>query len=449
MKRQLSGELGRWLHRKDRKPLLLRGARQVGKTWLVRELARTEGLPVVEVNFELRPDAKTAFSSLEPTEILKGLAFLGFPMPKPGLLFLDEVQECPAAIAALRYFFERMPELAVVASGSLLEFAMESGKYSMPVGRVESLWVHPLGFSEYLQAKGHDALAEALDELAPGRGLPNIAHEKAMAELREYLFCGGMPAAAAAMAEQGDVESCRRAHLTILQTYRQDFAKYAPKIHAEIAENLFLRAPGLVGGRLKYSRIAPDQRASVIRPAVEALEKAGVIRRVIHTSGQGLPLYADSNPRLMKLVLLDVGLMHAALRIESSLVQEPDLLAVHRGAVAEQFVAQELISTGPPNREPELFFWVREALNSQAEVDYLVAAGSRVVPIEVKSGASGSLKSLRLFLDSHPNSPFGVRLHGGNALVEDRVVHMPLYAAGSVYRETPDSRISTLPEPSL
>jgi len=347
------------------------------------------------------------------------------------------VQECPAALVALRYFYEQLPDLMVVASGSLLEFAMEAGKFSMPVGRVESLWVHPMGFAEYLLAKGNPALAEAVASLVAGQGLPQLAHVKAMADLREYLFCGGMPAAAAAMAEDRDVTACRRAHLSILQTYRQDFAKYAPRIRADIAENLFLRAPGLVGGRLKYARICPDQRVALIRPAVDALEKAGVIRRVIHSSGQAQPLHATANPRLMKLVMLDVGLMHAALRIEASLVQEPDLLAVHRGAVAEQFVAQELIACGPSNREPELFFWTREALNSQAEVDYLVAAGSKVVPIEVKSGASGSLKSLRLFLDSHPNSKFGVRLHGGAALVEDRIMHLPLYAAGSVYRMPP------------
>ena len=436
MKRLISTELRGWLKRKDRKPLLLRGARQVGKTWLARDLAAAAGLDLVEVNFELRPEAKAAFRSLQPVEILKSLGFLGFPpvVADCSLLFLDEVQECPAAIAALRYFHELRPDLAVLASGSLLEFAMESGNFPMPVGRIESLWVHPLGFAEFLMAKGNPVLAQTLAEMAPAQALPDLAHAQALADLREYLFCGGMPAATRAMAEDGDVAACRRAHLSILQTYRQDFAKYAPRIKTDLAERLFLRAPGLVGGRLKFSAIAPDHRAAEVRSALEALEKAGVVRRVIHSAGQALPLATDSNPRLAKLVLLDVGLMHAALQIDAAWVQDPELLAIHRGAVAEQFVAQEIIACAPSSREPELFFWVREALNSQAEVDYLLASGSQVVPIEVKAGASGSLKSLRSFLASHPHSPLGVRLYGGTTQTEDRLLHLPLYAAGALHR---------------
>lgn len=436
MFRRISIDLQAWLLRKDRRPLLLRGARQVGKTWLARALAREQGLDLVEVNFELRPDAKEAFRSLQPAEILKNLAFLGFPVPKPGtsLLFLDEIQDCPAAIAAMRYFYELVPELAVLASGSLLEFAMEAGEFSLPVGRVDTLWVHPMGFAEFLRAKGNETLAGVLDSRNPDEPLPEVAHRMAMEELRGYFFCGGMPAAVKAMAEDQDAEACRRVHLSILQTYRQDFAKYAPRIKADIAERLFLRAPGLVGGRLKFSAIDPDHRASDVRPAVEAVEKAGVIRRVFHSAGQSLPLATDSNPRTAKLVMLDVGLMHAALRIDAEFIQEPDLLAIHRGAVAEQFAAQELLACGPSDREPELYFWAREELNSQAEVDFLIASGSKVLPIEIKSGSSGTLKSLNLFLDSHRQSPLGIRLYSGPHLRDDRILHLPIYAAGCLHR---------------
>jgi len=387
----------------------------------------------------LRPDAKEVFRSLQPEEILKNLAFLGFPVPKPGtsLLFLDEIQDCPAAIAALRYFYELMPDLAVLASGSLLEFAMEAGEFSLPVGRVDTLWVHPMGFAEFLRAKGNETLAGALESLNPAEPLPAIAHRKAMEGLRDYFFCGGMPAAVQSLAGDRDVEACRRVHLSILQTYRQDFAKYAPRIKADIAERLFLRAPGLVGGRLKFNAIDPDHRSSEVRPAVEAVEKAGVIRRVFHSAGQSLPLATDSNPRIAKLVMLDVGLMHAALRIDAELIQQPDLLAIHRGAVAEQFAAQELLACGPPDREPELYFWAREQRNSQAEVDFLIATGSKVLPIEIKSGGSGSLKSLNLFLDSHRQSPLGVRLYDGPHLREGRIRHLPLYAAGTLHRLRP------------
>lgn len=395
------------------------------------------------MNFELRPECKRAFQRLEPDRILQDLALLGFAKPQPGksLLFLDEIQDCPQAIVALRYFYEQMPGLAVIGTGSLLEFALEQERFSMPVGRIESAWLHPMTFSEFLRAKGLVSLAEAIEKNPLENPISPTGHAKAEKELREYLFCGGMPQAVLAMVEDKNVESVRRVHRSILQTYRQDFYKYAPRIKPHLAESLFLKAPGLVGGHFKYKHVDAELRAAEIRPAVEALEKAGVIRRVLHSSG-GLPLATLANPRISKLVFLDVGLMHAALQIDAQLVQEPDLLAVHRGAVAEQFVAQELLACAPPDREPSLYFWSREVPASQAEVDYLMPSGRFVLPIEVKSGASGTLRSLRIFLASHAESPMGVRLYGGEAFQEmtketppKMIWHLPLYAAGVLSRE--------------
>jgi len=436
MNRQTIRYLQDWFARADRKPLLLRGARQIGKTWTVRELARVLNLRLVEVNFELSPQAKDAFRSQNPSEILKALAFLGYPPVESGLslLLLDEIQECPQAIAALRYFYELRPDLAVIGTGSLLEFALEAERFPMPVGRVEFLWMHPMNFHEYLLARGNSALAEEIGSFKLKNAWSEIAHQQALLELRNYLYCGGMPQALQAMAEGNDAIACRRAQLSILQSYRQDFYKYAKRIKPQIAERLFMRAPGLVGGRFKFSHIDSETRSAEIKPAVEALEKAGVIHRVFHSSGQGLPLATDSNERISKLMMLDVGLMHASLQIDIQLVQEPDLLAIHRGAVAEQFVAQELLAATPFGQAGELFFWVREALNSQAEVDFLVAHKSCVVPIEVKSGAAGSLKSLRSFLDSHSASPRGVRLYAGMPVRAQDVDHLPLYMAGLVVK---------------
>lgn len=436
MFRQIDGFLQKWNTRVDRKPLLLRGARQVGKTFAIRELARELKLPLIEVNFELQPEAKQAFTNPDPVKILTALELLGFPKAEPGqsLLFLDEIQDCPQAIVALRYFCERLPELAVIGSGSLLEFALEQTTFSWPVGRIENAWLFPMNLVEFIHAKGNTRLAKAIADTPLDDPLPDIAHQQALRDLREYLFCGGMPQAVLAMTTARDAESVRRVHRSILQTYRQDFYKYATRIDAALAERLFLKVPGLVGGRFKFAHVDPESRASEIRPAVEALEKAGVIRRVFHTAAQGLPLATDMNPRIAKLVMLDVGLMHASLQIDSQLVQEPDLLAVHRGAVAEQFVAQELLACSPPDQEPELYFWAREALNSQAEVDYIIASGSFPVPIEVKSGASGTLKSLRLFMDTHPHLPLGVRLYGGVAIREGNILHLPVYRSGTLRR---------------
>jgi predicted AAA+ superfamily ATPase len=429
MKRHLLPWLQSWLHRQDRKPLLLHGARQVGKTWLVRELARTEKIPLAEINFELHPQAKAAFATPDPAAILHQLALIGFPLPPGGLLFLDEIQECPAALTALRYFHELQPHIPLLATGSLLEFAMDAADFPMPVGRIESLWLHPMDFTEFLHAKGYPDLAQAIAHLPPGTQLPPPAHTTALTLLRSYFFTGGMPEPLLATLENPDPAPCRRAQLSILQTYRRDFAKYAPRIPADLAETLFLRTPGLIGDRLKFSKIDPDRRAATIRQALTALQKAGVIHQITHSSGQGLPLAADSNPRLAKLYFLDIGLLHAALRIDSELVSQPDLLAIHRGATAEQFAAQELLATQSPDQEPTLHFWVREALNSQAEIDFLLPVQSRAIPIEVKSGATGTLKSLHLFLASHPASPYGIRLHTGPGHTEPRLRHIPLYAA--------------------
>jgi len=422
----------------------------VGKTWAIRELARLVGAPLVEINFELRPDAKKAFADLDPEKILRTLSLLGFPSATPGtgILFLDEIQDCPEAIASLRYFHELAPGLHVVGSGSLLEFSMDDRAYPMPVGRVEFLWMHPMAFSEFLRARGGSALADALDSYDMDLPLPEIVHQRAMDELRAYLFCGGMPEAVQAWTNAPDADACRRIHWSLLQGYRQDFRKYAPRVKAGLAESLFLKAPGLVGGRFKYAHVDSDARAAEVKEAVDALEKAGIARRVRHTSGQGLPLSVDENERISKLVFLDVGLAHASLGIDAELVQNPDLLAIHRGAVAEQFVAQELLATGPPGHPAELHFWVREARNSQAEVDFLVAVGSQVVPVEVKAGATGRLRSLRSFLSSHPASPLGVRLHAGPPFREADVLHLPLYATGALRGVLGERRRGRSPTPN-
>ncbi len=408
----------------------------MGKTWAIRELARSEGVPLVEINFELRPEAKSAFADLDPEKILRTLSLLGFPSATPGegILFLDEIQDCPEAIASLRYFQELAPLLHVVGSGSLLEFSMDDRAFPMPVGRVEFLWMHPMGLSEFLRARGGSALADAVDSYDVDFPLPEIVHQKVLEELRAYLFCGGMPEAVQAWTNATDAAACRRIHWSLLQGYRQDFRKYAPRVKANLAEALFLKAPGLVGGRFKYAHVDSDARAADVKDAVEALEKAGIARRVRHTSGQGLPLSVDENERISKLVFLDVGLAHASLGIDAELVQNPDLLAIHRGAVAEQFVAQELLATAAPDHPSDLHFWVREARNSQAEVDFLVAIGSQVVPVEVKAGATGRLKSLRSFLASHPGSSVGIRLHTGSPSREADLLHLPLYATGALRR---------------
>lgn len=435
MFRDIDLYLQAWYSRKDRKPLILRGARQVGKTWAVRELARAIGVQLIEINFEHFPKFKAAFETPDPAQILKLLATYGIAHPEPGkaLLFFDEIQECPQAIVALRYFYELMPDLAVIATGSLMEFTLMRERVSWPVGRVEFAWLFPMSLSEFIRAKGNKTLADLIKENPlKVKPLPTV-HGEAMRDLRDYLFSGGMPKAVEAMTRDQNPQAVRRIHNEILHAYRLDFHKYAPRIRPDLAERIFEKAPTLVGGRFKYTHIDPERTSKEIKPAIEALQKAGVLRLVTHASGQGLPLATDSNPRICKLLFLDVGLMHAALDIDAQFVQAPNLLAIHRGAVAEQYVAQELLATAPPDKEPQLYFWSREALASQAEVDYLIPRDGTVLPIEVKAGAAGTLKSMRLFLESHPKSPRGVRFYDGEPWDEDgKISHLPLYSVGSL-----------------
>ena len=406
--RQSLKTLEHWIHKANRKPLILRGARQVGKSTLVREFARLKGLPLWEVNLEKHASLNSAFATFEPATVLRELSLV-LNQPNvgrsPGLLFLDEIQQTPAALACLRYFYEEMPELPVIAAGSLLEFTLADTGFSMPVGRVEYHWLGPLTFGEFLAGAGEAQALQYCEDWVAGEPFSEVAHQRLSRRLREFLLVGGMPEAVQAYLDTGDFLGATEVHRSILETYRDDFSKYARGAELEKLRRVFEVLPRTIGRKVQYRQFHPDWKAHDIRHCLELLQRAGLALSVVHSNAQGLPLGADEDPTVYKLYFLDVGLVGTA--NGNALLTLEDFVEGHfvnEGPLAEQFIAQHLWANQPRDQRPGLHFWQREGKANNAEVDFLVPQKSTLLAIEVKSGTSGSLRSLHQFMLRHPQA---------------------------------------------
>jgi len=434
MKRTIFPELKKWQVEQKRKPLLIRGARQVGKTFIIRELGKDFQI-YLEINFEFKPEAKKIFErDLDPNRICRDLSLLTGQKIIPGktLLFFDEIQEAPKAIRALRYFYEMLPELHVVAAGSLIEFELEN--IGMPVGRVNSIYMYPLSFMEFLVAKNANVLLELLINHNTTKPINNVAHNELLILLGEFMTVGGMPEAVSCFIDSGDLNRCFKIHRSIIDNYRQDFNKYVKKFQLKYVELLFNAAPSLLGKKFKYSNIPGEYRARELRPSLELLEKAGIIHKVIHSHGRGIPLAATAKPEIFKVIFLDIALSQAILNIDHGLwILEPEVNFANKGEFTEAFVGQELLAYSPSDQKSQLFYWRREARSSNAELDYLIQQERSLLPLEVKSGSASGLKSLRLYLDTHELSPYGIRFLPDNFAI-DKVIHSyPLYAVVKLF----------------
>jgi len=412
-----------------RKPLIIRGARQVGKTWLIDSFGKESFINFVKVNFELQTSLKSLFNNLETESIITGLELSLNVRIIPGetLLFFDEIQECPAALKSLRYFYEQLPALHVIAAGSLLEFIHESENISIPVGRVSSYFLQPLSFGEFLNAAGEDKLRSFLSSLQLDTNIPDAVHQKCLTLLKAYFFTGGMPAAADFWCENRKFTRIPEIHLTLLQNYRQDFGKYGKKINHEYLEAVFNHVSASVGTKFKYVNIDPHAASRELKKALLLLVKAQVLSIVRATSGTGLPLRAHIHERMFKVLFLDIGLFQTDRGLSEKTILSENILGEHLGASAEQYAGQQLLSLNPCFAEPELFYWQREEKGSEAEVDYLYQHSGQVFPIEVKHGSTGTLRSLRLFL-TEKHVPFGIRVSRHPLSVQDRILSVPLYA---------------------
>lgn len=420
-------DLETWSRRSDRKPLVIRGARQVGKTTLVRLFAEKRFETLAEVNFERHPDLGKLFAAKSPRKAIELLElYLGRPIvPGRTLLFLDELQAAPEVMAALRYFYEELPELHVVAAGSLLDLALEEPMFSVPVGRIEYLFLGPMSFGEVLRAAGKEGLAQFLADYTLGTEIPEAFHRELLAWLARFVRVGGMPEAVRAYLESGSFLESERVKRSVLTTFAEDFGKYGRRVQPARLRKVFERLPHLVGEKLKYVHVDREERSKDLGEALHLLTLARVAYPVRHTAANGVPLGAEVDERQFKVLCLDVGLMATATGFAAhELGPEEDLMMVHRGALAEQLVGQQLLYSGLSWEPPQLFYWMREKQGSSAEVDYVLSHGAEILPVEVKAGTTGRLKSLHLFL-REKHRRFAVRLGGAPPSLLDAMTSLP------------------------
>jgi len=431
MKRDIEQILRQWKIEKKRYPLLLRGARQVGKSYSIRKFGKQYFENLLEINFEQNPKYKICFNTLEPEKIIESLSILSNSSIIPGktLLFLDEIQECPNAITSLRYFYEQFSDLHVIGAGSLLEFSISQEDFKMPVGRIQYIFLKPLSFLEFLEAIGETKIKKKIDNFNQNNLPSKAIHEHIQSFIKLYSIIGGMPAVIQEYISSKDIKRCLNVQTIIIQTYRDDFGKYANKVKYKYLQKIFYGVPKMVGKKFKYSNIDRDMQSRDLKDALNLLEKAGVVYRIKHSSGNGLPLEAESKESIFKAIFLDIGLMQniCGLNSELFLSANENFININDGAIAEQFVAQELLNYQNCFTQASLFYWVREAKNSNAEVDFLIPCCSKAIPIEVKSGKTGTLKSMHLFLKKN-NLPIGVKvsqLPFENSLP---IISIPFYA---------------------
>ena len=430
--RNIDSELALWKEDKSRKPLLLRGARQIGKSSSVRKLAeRFEHF--LEVNFEKNRDAYRFFEGdLDVREICKKLSvqFRKPVVPNKTLLFFDEIQACPNAISALRFFYEDYPELHVVAAGSLLEFALEELP-SFGVGRISSMFMYPFSFAEFMFACGNDMLWDEVCQSLPEQPVFSVFHEKCLEFLKKFLVIGGMPAVVSKYVETNDMLACQQVLSDLINSLKSDFSKYKQQVPELRIQTAFEAIVRQAGGKFNYAKVEQLNYRQV-KESVELLEKAGLVIPVVHTSANGIPLGAEANFKKQKMILLDTGIFQHVLGLQlSDILFSDDFDVINKGAIAEQFVGLELLKNSSPYMPENLYFWSREKEKSQAEVDYVIQRNEKVIPIEVKSGKQGKMQSMHLFL-AEKQAKYGIRTSLENFAEYDRIRVYPLYLIGNL-----------------
>lgn len=446
MKRNVSLFLDTWIADPHRKPLVLRGARQVGKTWLVRDLARRHGRTLLELNMEKRPELADHFRNNDARRAVSELGIdLGIKISNgSSLVFIDEIQATPQLLAFLRWFKEDLPDLPVIAAGSLLDFSLREHEFSMPVGRISYCYAEPVSFYEFLDASGNEALKTALAAAAESLELSPRLHQRALELFTEYCVVGGLPEVVTDWLSTRD--DARRLELQrdLIATYRDDFNKYRKRVPAELLGRVMDAVPRQMGGRFVYSHVDIDTGQREVRRCFELLRLARICHQVEHTAANGLPLGAETRPGLFKAILLDTGLASVQLGLSRIALGRPDpVVWANKGALAEQFVGQQLRTITPAYEDPRLYYWQRTE-GRQAEIDYLIQVGATILPIEVKAGTAGSMKSLHAFMHQK-RLRYAIRLDTNPPSVQDikvktttgepvayRLLSLPLYMTESI-----------------
>jgi uncharacterized protein len=425
-----------WKNSPDRKVLLVRGARQVGKTYSLRELGRT--FPhFLEINFSESAFAKGFFdpNDLNPELVLSKLkAYYNIPIEDgQTLLFFDEIQECQTAISALRFFHEKRPKLHVAAAGSLLDFAIRELP-SFGVGRIQSLFMHPVTFLEFLEASEHAGLAAALRRTGPGDKQFGVFHHELIRTFRSFLCCGGLPEVVSGYLQDKDLQAAARKIETIKVGLEDDFSKYRGKVPEARLREVLRSAALQAGKKFVHKHAYPDANSQQVQAALGLLNYAGLVHKVYHANCGGIPLGAGVDAKKFKTIPFDHGLYQRLMGITpAELVLAGDSELTNKGALAEVFCAVELAGYSSPLSPAELYYWHRESKSSNAEVDFVVQVGSRIVPIEVKSGVRGGMKSLHLFLQEKKH-PLGVRVSMEPFSRVGDVLVVPLYGISQLER---------------
>ena len=430
MKRFLEKDLIAWKKSPEHLPLILRGARQVGKSYLIESFGKTFFDEVLIIDFERYPHLKKCFVTPDAKEIAQKIEMALQKKIVPGktLLFLDEIQECPEALTSLRYFKELMPQLHVIAAGSLMEFFLHDERYSFPVGRVEFFYLRPFSLMEFLQTTAPISY-ERISSATMEKPLSTLEHEEMLKWVRRFFFIGGMPDAIASYLLKESFLECQKVHERILQAYSSDFGKYSAEVLHKYLYLLFQKAPALVGKIVKYVQIDKESRSRDLKPALELLTKAGIIHQVFATTASGIPLHAHMKENRFKLLFLDVGLLQTASQIDAQDIWEKDINQINAGSLAEQFVGQELLAYAKPYQNRSLLFWEKE--KSEAEVDFVVTVDSQMIPIEVKAGSTGRLYSLQSFLDAK-KAPLGIRISEMPLSFHNRILSVPFYLVHAI-----------------
>ena len=440
--------LQEWINSRDRKPIILLGARQVGKTHTVRDLAKIEKYKLVEINFEKEIDAESLFNSNDPKEIIINIeSRFNIDIDiKNTILFLDEIQSTPKLIAKLRWFAEDMPALAIIAAGSLLDFVLNEYSHSMPVGRITYLYMNPLSFEEFLLANGHLKLLEHIETYNINKKAPEAIHNKLTSIFKEYIITGGMPAVVDSWRNNHSSSEIQRLQADLYTSYRDDFAKYAGKISIQRLDDILLAIPRMLGKKFKWSTVNNNVKSASLKQALNLLNEARVCNKVIASHANGLPLLSEADARNFKVIFLDVGLVSSQLGLMLHQIRDiTDINLINKGDISEQVVGQLLKTISPLNIDPQLCYWIREKKSSNAEVDYVIQHNNIIIPIEVKSGKTGTLKSLHLFMhekqlnkavriNSDITSTTIVKTIQNQKEIEYNLLSIPMYLVGQLHR---------------
>jgi uncharacterized protein len=432
MKRTLYNSLLAWKISERRKPLLLQGARQVGKTFLVNQFGKNEYKNFIYLNFEQNPDLRMLFGGeLSPQKIIENISlYLGRKITyAETLLFFDEIQAVPVVLTSLKYFYEETPEYHIIAAGSLLGISIGKDS-SFPVGKVNFMTLYPMSFLEYLSAFGEELIVDKLVNLKQVEPFPEPIHNKLLNHLKLYMFLGGMPEVLQNYLQNKNIESVRKIQNEILEAYKRDFSKYTDKSEAIKTSEVWNSIPYQLAKekrKFKYSEINKNSRASSYEKSIEWLNKAGLINIATNISVPKIPLsgYADNSK--FKIYLLDTGLLGAMLKLSSAIILEPTrLFSEYYGAYTENLIATELIAAGLDR----LYYWTSK---SEAEVDFIIQKENEIYPLEVKSGLNRNIKSLRSYADKY--KPVLIyRLSQRNFIQSEDFINLPLYATSFLFK---------------